>query len=80
MAAKTATESKPKARSDAYTGMLLLSLVVLIAGCVLLYLDFSQYPSARPAAPQKVPAISNPLEGAGQPGAGAPQGGGGAKK
>jgi len=34
--------------NDAYTGMLLISLLVLAVGCLLLYLDFAQYPSDKP--------------------------------
>jgi hypothetical protein len=64
-----------KPRSDAYTGMLLLSLLVLIAGCFLLYLDYSQYPSTKAPKPGPVPVVgSGPAEGGGpaqQPG-GAP--------
>jgi hypothetical protein len=59
--AKAATELKPKPRNDAYTGMLVLSLIVLIVGCALLYLDYSQYPKTKPEAPAKVAPISNPL-------------------
>jgi hypothetical protein len=73
MATRAPDEFKPKARSDAYTGMLLLSLIVLIAGCVLIYLDFSQYPTSKPkSVPSKASAISNPL---GPGGGGAPKGG-----
>lgn len=41
-------------RSDAYTGMLVISLIAMITGCVLLYLDMSQYPEKPPAAPAPV--------------------------
>jgi hypothetical protein len=34
-----------RATNDAYTGMLAISLIALLAGCALLYLDWSQYPS-----------------------------------
>jgi hypothetical protein len=34
-------EDAPK--SDVYTGLLALSLIAMIVGCLLLYLDFSQY-------------------------------------
>ena len=71
--ARPEPDIKPQARrSDAYTGMLLLSLLVLIAGCVLIYLDFSKYPTTKPQKPPTVSAISNPEGGApagGQPGA-----------
>jgi hypothetical protein len=72
--AKTVTDpSKPKPKSDAYTGMLLLSLLLLLGASALVYLDFSRYPTSKPPAVPKVAPISNPLEGGGQPG-GAPKG------
>ena len=37
-----------RATNDAYTGMLAISLIALLAGCALLYLDYSQYPSSDP--------------------------------
>ena len=64
----TIPETKPKARNDAYTGMLVLSLVVLLISCVLIYLDYSQYPTTKPPAVPKAAAIENPLApGGGQP-------------
>jgi hypothetical protein len=36
-------DNKPKAKSDAYTGMLSVSLLALITGCILLFLDFQKY-------------------------------------
>ena len=49
-------------RSDAYTGLLTVSLLALLAGAVFLYLDYSQYPTS---APPKVgpPAASGPAPG-----------------
>jgi hypothetical protein len=70
------TDDQPvvKPRNDAYTGMLLLSLLVLIAGCFLLYLDYSQYPSSKAPKPGPVPVVSSGPEGGGpaQPQGGAP--------
>ena len=40
--------NEPKPRSDAYTGLLLLSLLAQIAGAVFLFLDWHQYPDASP--------------------------------
>jgi hypothetical protein len=40
--------TKPKPRSDAYTGMLIISLIALLAGAALLYLDYSKYPGKEP--------------------------------
>ncbi len=34
--------------NDAWTGMLGISLLALLAGCLFLYLDWSQYPSKDP--------------------------------
>ena len=52
---------KSKAANNAYTGMLAISLLALILGCVLLYLDFSQYPTSEPPPLEKAPeAIKAP--------------------
>ena len=37
-----------KATNDAWTGMLAISLLALLAGCAFLFLDYSQYPSKDP--------------------------------
>ena len=42
-----------KATNDAWTGMLAISLLALLAGCVFLFLDYSQYPSKDPGPVQK---------------------------
>ena len=44
-AARARDEAPAKPRSDAYTGLLAISLLALLAGAVFLYLDYSQYPS-----------------------------------
>jgi hypothetical protein len=44
-----------QARNDAYTGMLIVSLLALLTGTVLLYLDYSQYPDKNPP---KVPKVA----------------------
>lgn len=64
--------------SDAYVGMLLVSLIAMIIGCVLLYLDFAQYPEAKaPNPPASTPPQRSappadtpppPPGGGGQPG------------
>jgi hypothetical protein len=55
-------EGFAKPRNDAYTGMLVLSLLGLLIGCVLLFLDYSQY-SGNPQQVQKVqPFNPNPPE------------------
>jgi hypothetical protein len=62
MAAKTPETTAPPATNDAYTGMLAISLFALIGGCVLLYLDYSQYPDSKGPTPPKAPAIAAPVE------------------
>jgi hypothetical protein len=44
--AETETTSRPT--NDAYTGMLAIALLALIAGSALMFLDFSQYPTGKP--------------------------------
>lgn len=63
MARAKPTSPYAPAKSDAYTGLLIISLLALIAGCVFLYLDLSQYKNPKPP----------PLPGVG--GARAPGGG-----
>src|SRR4051812_42225796 len=58
------------ARSDAYVGLLLISLLAQIAGVVFFYLDYSQYADKKPQLP---PA---PTQGAPTPTGGAPPAGG----
>jgi hypothetical protein len=41
-------DDRSRATNDAYTGMLIISLLALIGGSVLLYLDYSQYPTKLP--------------------------------
>jgi hypothetical protein len=50
------------ATNDAYTGMLAISLCALIVGCVLLYLDYSQYPDSKSPAVPKAPPIAAPAQ------------------
>jgi hypothetical protein len=51
--ARTRSGNDPttKPRSDVYTGLLLIALLAQIAGAVFLYLDWSQYPTQKPAMP-----------------------------
>jgi hypothetical protein len=46
-------EAAAPPRNDVYTGLLGISLGAMIIGCVLLFLDYSQYPEA---APKSAPA------------------------
>ena len=51
-------ESTFKATNDAYTGMLIISLLALIAGAVFLFIDFNQYPAPHPPKiPANAPAL-----------------------
>lgn len=61
-------ERETVATNDAYTGMLAISLIALIAGCALLFLDYSQYPDKdAPKVKAPVPKMEAPAP---------PQGGG----
>jgi hypothetical protein len=52
------TTTRPK--NDAYTGLLFISFLALVASCVLLYLDYNQYGTLAPQyTPQYKPG-SNP--------------------
>lgn len=74
MATKKKEGGTPVATNDAYTGMLAVSLLALIAGCVLLFLDYSQYPEKPPSQNPKAPPIVTPQAGGGQGGGGQPGG------
>jgi hypothetical protein len=59
--ADTVTDpTAPPATNDAYTGMLGISLLALILGCVLLYLDYSQYPDSKAPTVPKAPPVAAP--------------------
>jgi hypothetical protein len=61
MARNSATTDSAPATNDAYTGMLAISLIALIAGCALLFLDYSQYSDKPPPNPAKAaPAVVAP--------------------
>ena len=69
-----ATREAARPRNDAYTGLLSISLVALIIGCVLIYMDSASYGDAKPkiqapAAP-RVPENAAPLSVPAAPGAG----------
>jgi hypothetical protein len=57
-----AKDSDTKATNDAWTGMLAISLLALLAGCALLFLDYSQYPTKDPGPLPKAPAIVGPAK------------------
>ncbi len=56
----------PKSGSDAYTGLLAISLLAMIAGSVFLYMDYSQYASKKPEVPPP-PSNVQPAKGPAQP-------------
>jgi hypothetical protein len=62
MAARTTTDepTQAKPKSDAYTGMLAISLIVLLTGCALLYFDYKRYPSQEPPPVIKVSTTAQP--------------------
>src|SRR5262245_30805353 len=70
MARARESTSRPAAKSDAYTGLLLISLLAQIMAATFFFLDWSSYPDKKPTVPGP-PTISSPA-GAG----GAPAGGG----
>lgn len=62
MAEPETIETTFRPANDAYTGMLAISFLALVAGCVFLFLDFSQYPDAKaPKVPDKAPPIEKPV-------------------
>ncbi|MCS6977987.1 MAG: hypothetical protein NZM31_13400 [Gemmatales bacterium] len=77
---KKLTENRAPARDDAYTVMLSISLLAMIAACVILFYDLKRYPSTTPpagfsklpAAPQVTPPTDTqqpppPADGTAQP-------------
>lgn len=47
----------PAPRNDVYTGLLAISFFAMLAGCLLLFLDYWSYPESKPAG-LKVPAVA----------------------
>jgi hypothetical protein len=56
--ANTTTAKQPAARSDAYTGLLLISLLAQLVGVLFFYLDWSQYPTSKPQEPPGLTAAA----------------------
>ena len=68
-----------QAKNDAWTGMLAISLIALLVGCVFLFLDWNQYPKKDPppvpkfTPPQaQAPAPAPPAAAPAQPPAAQP--------
>src|SRR5262245_9178440 len=74
--ARASTETVAQPKSDAYVGLLGLSLGAMVVGCILLFIDYSQYPTSKPTVPNvQAPARHGPAGAPGVPGvppAGAP--------
>ncbi|HEV3205089.1 MAG TPA: hypothetical protein VGY77_11925 [Gemmataceae bacterium] len=70
------TERTVAPRSDAYTGLLAISLGALVVSCVFLFLDFNQYETTKKPTVPPVPRIEKPVpaEGAPVPPPGGPPG------
>lgn len=66
---RTDVDAPAPAKSDAYVGFLLISLLAQIAGAALFYLDWSQYGDSKP----KLPPVATVPAGGGAP---PPAGGG----
>jgi hypothetical protein len=74
----TAVKTGP-ARSDAYTGLLLISLLAQLTAVLFFYLDFSQYPESKPPEPPAISAPAAPGPGGAVGGAAGGAAGGGVK-
>jgi hypothetical protein len=68
------SEATAKPAFDAYAGMLLLSLLAMVAGTVLLFLDYNEYPAGKANPP---PAAKLQMGAGGGGGGGAAGGAGG---
>lgn len=55
MARTRTNDTVARPASDAYTGLLALSLIALVTSCVILYLDYAQYENMNPPKPQVTP-------------------------
>lgn len=82
MAKKTELPKTALPVNDAWTGMLAVSLLALVAACVLLYLDWSQYSGKGPADAKgfQVPASIEPPPAGKDDGGGADDKKGGAEE
>jgi hypothetical protein len=65
-------------RNDAYVVLLIISLVAMILGCALLWLDYSAYPDTK--APKDVKAPPPAVQPAAPPGGGGVQGAAGGQQ
>jgi hypothetical protein len=70
-----ARDTRPAARNDAYTTMLAITLLAILVGCVLMYLDYDEY-GKQSAPAEKAPALPRLGEGTTAPKGTTPGGGG----
>jgi hypothetical protein len=57
MAKTDETFEETQATNDAWTGMLAISLLALLLGCLFLFLDYNQYPTKEAPAVPKAPQV-----------------------
>ena len=69
--AREISGNRPATKSDAYTGLLIVSLLAQVIGATFFYLDWNSYPTAKPTVPA-APQISAPQGGGGGQPAGNP--------
>ncbi len=67
MAARARDNGSTQPKPDAYTGMLLIALIAQITGVALLFMDWSQYPTAKPDEPKTISAPPASGGGGGPP-------------
>jgi hypothetical protein len=60
MARDRQTTGTAPARSDAYTGLLVISLIAQFLAVLFLYLDWNQYPDKAPKDPPSITVPSAP--------------------
>lgn len=65
--ARSRAPQAPAPKSDAYVGLLLISLLAQIAAAVFFYLDWSSYPEAKPKLPSPVSVQVSLPGGGGNP-------------
>jgi hypothetical protein len=59
---------KPAPKNDVYTGLLAISFFAMLAGCLLLFLDWYSYPEGTPASLKitQLPGAKAPVAGVGK--------------
>lgn len=67
MSRASLAEFKPKPKNDAYTVLLGISLMAMIAACALLFYDLQRYPSVQPSGAPPAKFTVDPEAGGGAP-------------